>query len=131
MALLDEALHASAPEGYKCSDCTIDHEPCVDCYTVWWTKRHPNVHRIGEFVFRLDKDWQALPPSGERVMCMRDGEWMGAIGVWNGSDWEGKTKPIWYKDMTVLQPMGGPTHWKSIKDKPPWDVGIDPGEQGI
>ncbi len=40
-----EALHASAPAGYKCADCTMDKEPCPDCYTAWWTKRHPNTVR--------------------------------------------------------------------------------------
>ena len=37
------ALHASAPEGHKCSDCTMDSEPCPQCYEAWWRKRHPNV----------------------------------------------------------------------------------------
>ncbi len=37
------ALHASAPTGMKCSDCTIDHEACPACYSAWWKKRHPNV----------------------------------------------------------------------------------------
>ena len=37
-----DALHASAPAGHKCADCTMDKEPCPACYTVWWQKRHPN-----------------------------------------------------------------------------------------
>ena len=37
------ALHVSAPKGYKCSDCTMDGEPCPDCYIAWWKKRHPDV----------------------------------------------------------------------------------------
>jgi hypothetical protein len=37
-----EAIHASAPMGYKCADCTIDNEPCIGCYSTWWKKRHPN-----------------------------------------------------------------------------------------
>ena len=36
------ALHASAPEGHKCADCTIDEEPCPTCYAAWWRQRHPN-----------------------------------------------------------------------------------------
>ena len=36
------ALHASAPEGHKCADCTMDKEACPICYTTWWHKRHPN-----------------------------------------------------------------------------------------
>jgi hypothetical protein len=36
------AMHASAPPGYRCSDCTMDEEPCPPCYLAWWTKRHPN-----------------------------------------------------------------------------------------
>lgn len=35
--------HASAPDGYRCADCTIDGEPCPRCYTTSWRKRHPNV----------------------------------------------------------------------------------------
>lgn len=38
-----EALHASAPEGHKCADCSIDQEPCPTCYESWWKRRHPNV----------------------------------------------------------------------------------------
>jgi hypothetical protein len=41
-----EAMHASAPPGHKCSDCTIDGEPCMTCYTAWWKKRHPHHHEI-------------------------------------------------------------------------------------
>ena len=36
------AMHASAPVDHKCSDCTIDEEPCPTCYAAWWQKRHPN-----------------------------------------------------------------------------------------
>ncbi len=43
---LVEAAHASAPEGCKCSDCSIDNEPCPTCYAAWWKKRHPNVEFI-------------------------------------------------------------------------------------
>ena len=41
------ALHASAPVGQKCADCTMDGEPCPDCYEAWWQKRHPNTIRVG------------------------------------------------------------------------------------
>lgn len=39
----EAALHASAPTGLKCADCTIDGEACPTCYSAWWTHRHPNV----------------------------------------------------------------------------------------
>lgn len=42
-----EALHASAPPGCKCSDCTIDKEACPTCYSAWWKKRHPSVQFVG------------------------------------------------------------------------------------
>jgi hypothetical protein len=44
-----DALHASAPKGCKCSDCTMDKEPCQICYSAWWKKRHPNVQNIPEY----------------------------------------------------------------------------------
>lgn len=44
---LTSAFHASAPEGYKCADCTLalldDKLPCPQCYTAWWKKLHPDV----------------------------------------------------------------------------------------
>lgn len=40
---LTKAMHASAPAGYRCSDCTIDKEPCPACYAAHWRARHPNV----------------------------------------------------------------------------------------
>jgi hypothetical protein len=43
---LKDARHASAPEGYKCSDCTIDSEACPLCYARWWEREHPNVLQI-------------------------------------------------------------------------------------
>jgi len=33
---------ASAPEGYRCSDCAIHGDACVACYSAWWNKQHPN-----------------------------------------------------------------------------------------
>lgn len=39
-------MHASAPPDHRCSDCTIDNEPCVTCYTAWWKKRHPHHREI-------------------------------------------------------------------------------------
>lgn len=41
------ALHASAPEGMKCADCTMGKEPCPACYTAFWKKRHPNTVFVG------------------------------------------------------------------------------------
>jgi hypothetical protein len=40
---MSDQLHASAPTGHKCADCTMDGEPCPICYAAWWEKRHPNV----------------------------------------------------------------------------------------
>lgn len=40
------AVHASAPNGYKCSDCTMDQEPCPHCYEAWWKAKHPNVQFV-------------------------------------------------------------------------------------
>ena len=37
------AMHASAPEGMKCADCTMGEEPCSVCYEIWWRKKNPNV----------------------------------------------------------------------------------------
>lgn len=34
------ALHASAPGGMKCADCTMDSEPCPTFYETWWRERH-------------------------------------------------------------------------------------------
>lgn len=42
MASQHPALHASAPEGLKCADCTMGKTvACPDCYTVWWKKENP------------------------------------------------------------------------------------------
>ncbi len=30
------AMHACAPEGYRCSDCTIDARPCLDCLAAYY-----------------------------------------------------------------------------------------------
>ena len=32
----EDIMHASRPTGYKCSDCTIDKEPCPRCYIMAW-----------------------------------------------------------------------------------------------
>lgn len=69
---------------------------------------------IGVLARAMSYDWQPLPPVGEKVMAMRDGEWLGATGVWTGSHWESRTAPIWYRDMDVLMPMKVPTHWKLL-----------------
>lgn len=52
------AMHASAPPGHKCADCTIDHEPCPTCYAVWWRRRHPHVHTTESEAEPFD--WAAL-----------------------------------------------------------------------
>ena len=39
-------MHASAPNGYKCADCTIDKIPCPRCYEIWWIHNHPNVEFV-------------------------------------------------------------------------------------
>jgi hypothetical protein len=43
---IDPALHASAPRGFLCADCTMDKEACPTCYKAWWQRRHPNVHQM-------------------------------------------------------------------------------------
>jgi hypothetical protein len=43
---VSEILHASAPEGCKCSDCQMDQEPCPVCYQAWWQRRHPNTIQV-------------------------------------------------------------------------------------
>lgn len=53
-----EACHASAPVGYKCSDCTIDQEPCPACYKAWWQKRHPSTHEVV-----INGHWTKEPPT--------------------------------------------------------------------
>ena len=40
------ALHASAPLGIKCADCTMDAEPCPTCYRTWWQMRHPHTQQL-------------------------------------------------------------------------------------
>lgn len=40
------ALHAAAPKGLLCADCTMDKEACPTCYKVWWQRRHPNVQQM-------------------------------------------------------------------------------------
>jgi hypothetical protein len=56
------AAHASAPPDHKCSDCTIDKEPCAVCYHAWWVKKHSNVERVGEFSVRRLGDQTAGSP---------------------------------------------------------------------
>ena len=51
MAELKSALHASAPEGHKGADCSIDEEPCLTCYAAWWKQGHPHHNEV---------DFQAL-----------------------------------------------------------------------
>ncbi len=51
----ESALHASAPDGCKCSDCAIDQEPCPTCYAAWWAAKHPNTTLIEPVESGLDK----------------------------------------------------------------------------
>ena len=37
---LHPAIHASAPEGFLCADCSIDLVPCPECYAAWWRANH-------------------------------------------------------------------------------------------
>jgi len=46
MESIINAMHASAPNGYKCADCTIDKIPCPRCYEIWWIHNHPNVEFV-------------------------------------------------------------------------------------
>ena len=45
-ARTEEALHASAPDGCKCADCTMDREPCPKCYAAWWQSKHPHTFMV-------------------------------------------------------------------------------------
>lgn len=54
------ALHASAPHSCKCADCTMDNEPCPDCYRTWWRKEHPETHLVGGPTARLSELWETF-----------------------------------------------------------------------
>jgi hypothetical protein len=43
---IEQILHASAPKGMLCSECTMDQEPCPTCYHTWWAQRHPNTQLV-------------------------------------------------------------------------------------
>jgi hypothetical protein len=45
-AYLIPALHASAPQGFKCADCTMDKIPCPPCYQAWWQQENPHKHIV-------------------------------------------------------------------------------------
>lgn len=73
------ALHASAPAGHKCADCTLDNQPCPTCYEAWWRKQHPNVHAATVTVISAtnitDTDrinWLAARPLPAEVKGGRD-----------------------------------------------------------
>jgi len=44
----DNKMHASAPMGLRCADCTMDGEACPLCYAAWWRRRHPNTVQVPE-----------------------------------------------------------------------------------
>ena len=48
--------HASAPSGYKCSDCTTEDEACPTCYAAWWQKRHPGTILVRADDSELNKE---------------------------------------------------------------------------
>ncbi len=54
------ACHASAPAGHKCSDCTMDREPCPLCYTAWWKARHPNTKQLPDYGEEVEQLRNAL-----------------------------------------------------------------------
>lgn len=73
----EEILHASAPPGYRCSDCTMDKEPCPTCYTVWWQKRHPNTNLISaddSVVFAANQRARQAEQNAARYLKLR--RWM-------------------------------------------------------
>lgn len=41
-------MHAGAPHGMRCADCTMGKVPCWPCYRVWYRRTHPHVHFIPE-----------------------------------------------------------------------------------
>jgi hypothetical protein len=62
-------MHASVPAGMRCADCSMDGEPCPDCYAAAWRKRHPNVI----FVNALAAS-RIPPPQPEATPPQRDGD---------------------------------------------------------
>lgn len=70
----DAAMHASAPQGQKCADCSMDKEACPTCYHAWWTKRHPNVNFAFSGGQRLTVEQiEGLLKAGIRVRLNPDG----------------------------------------------------------
>lgn len=39
--------HRSAPNNFKCADCTMGAVPCPDCYATWWHDQNKNTMLIG------------------------------------------------------------------------------------
>jgi hypothetical protein len=61
---LTAALHASAPTGQKCADCSIDGVPCPACYAAWWPTRLTGPR--GSAMRQFDEQRKAaLEPIGE------------------------------------------------------------------
>ncbi len=68
-----DALHASAPPGYKCADCTMDNEPCPVCYAAWWQKRHPETHMVGVGDTELNAMRAELAAANARIEDLKSG----------------------------------------------------------
>jgi hypothetical protein len=45
LCAIGSSFHASAPPGYKCADCSMDDEPCPQCYRARWQKHHSLTHQ--------------------------------------------------------------------------------------
>ena len=105
------AIHASAPPGYKCADCTMDGEPCPTCYAAAWKKRHPHTVQIPPHVTAalIIEDYEAkaaevvsVISSGEakRCICPRT---QGEAELWRDlCEKDDRTSPVEYPDMALI-----------------------------
>lgn len=64
------AMHASAPQGCQCADCTMDKEPCPDCYSAWWRNRHPDTRLV------YSTSEKASEPLDAEERCDECGRWL-------------------------------------------------------
>lgn len=70
----ESAMHASAPVGLKCSDCTIDEEPCPACYGAWWRERHPHSREISSVTELPVGKFDAVRTLRETLKRAEDGD---------------------------------------------------------
>lgn len=99
---MNEAKHASAPPGYKCSDCTMDDEPCPRCYTAWWQARHPDtcMVSVGDSELNaLRAELAAVKQDAERYRWLRSRHPPGVMNIpriWSGPPWD-ETATLWWE----------------------------------